>query len=222
MVVGEFLSLRPALISVNSRIRLPVIQLFNFPSIISPGIMLIIDESLDLETSTGPMRVRVFRPKDESRRWSGIVFFAGALHRTHSGFLISPLFSPVHEEFSRLPFFLPQLPLCYSSESAEIFATTGPIARAAATLACHGFVVAVPEFFHEWIAAGTALTYTPEDTAKGNSYKVRRALWPVPRFFLVRIVEWRCVAAAHKPYPSFPLTLHRWKKPWLRTTQTRL
>ena len=70
---------------------------------------------------------------------------------------------------------------CYSTE--EIFATTGPIARAAATLACHGFVVAVPEFFHEWIAAGTALTYTPEDTAKGNSYKVRRALWPVSRFF---------------------------------------
>jgi dienelactone hydrolase len=32
---------------------------------------------------------------------------------------------------------------------SEIFQVTGPIRRAAATLAGHGFVVAVPEIFHE-------------------------------------------------------------------------
>jgi carboxymethylenebutenolidase len=59
---------------------------------------------------------------------------------------------------------------------SEIFAITGPIARSAQMFACNGFVVIVPEFYHEFLPAGTALTYTPEDTAKGNAYKIEKTL----------------------------------------------
>jgi carboxymethylenebutenolidase len=38
---------------------------------------------------------------------------------------------------------------------SEIFQVTGPIRRAAAMLAGHGFVVAVPEIYHEFEPAGT-------------------------------------------------------------------
>ncbi|HBH81057.1 MAG TPA: dienelactone hydrolase, partial [Nitrospira sp.] len=42
---------------------------------------------------------------------------------------------------------------------SEIFQVTGPIRRTAAMLASHGFVVAVPEIFHELEPAGTVLAY---------------------------------------------------------------
>lgn len=38
-------------------------------------IMLILEEVATLETSTGPMRVRVLRPKDETRTWPGLVMW---------------------------------------------------------------------------------------------------------------------------------------------------
>jgi carboxymethylenebutenolidase len=96
--------------------------------------MLIIDEHIDVDTPTGKMRVRVMRPKDESRTWPGLVLWS------------------------------------------EIFAITGPIARSAQYFAGNGFVVLTPEFYHEFIPAGVALTYTPEDTAKGNAYKTQKTL----------------------------------------------
>ncbi|MEI7566450.1 MAG: dienelactone hydrolase family protein, partial [Opitutaceae bacterium] len=45
---------------------------------------------------------------------------------------------------------------------SEIFQITGPIRRTAALLAGHGFIVAVPEIYHEFEPAGTVLAY---DTA---------------------------------------------------------
>src|SRR5215470_12352409 len=45
---------------------------------------------------------------------------------------------------------------------SEIFQRTGPIGRTAAILAGHGFLVAVPEIFHELEAPGAVLAY---DTA---------------------------------------------------------
>ena len=37
---------------------------------------------------------------------------------------------------------------------SEIFQVTGPIRRTAALLAGHGFVVAVPEIYHDFLPAG--------------------------------------------------------------------
>ncbi len=55
---------------------------------------------------------------------------------------------------------------------SEIYQRTGPIARLAALLAGHGFVVAVPEIFHELEAPGTVLAYDPDGTARGNADKI--------------------------------------------------
>lgn len=42
---------------------------------------------------------------------------------------------------------------------SEIFQITAPIRRTAAFLAGHGFIVAVPEVYHEFLPAGTVLAY---------------------------------------------------------------
>jgi carboxymethylenebutenolidase len=42
---------------------------------------------------------------------------------------------------------------------SEIFQVTGPIRRTAAFLAGHGFVVAVPEIFHELESPGAVIPY---------------------------------------------------------------
>jgi len=55
---------------------------------------------------------------------------------------------------------------------SEIFQRTGPIKRAAALLAGHGFVVAVPEIFHELEAPGTELLYDQAGADRGNQDKV--------------------------------------------------
>jgi carboxymethylenebutenolidase len=55
---------------------------------------------------------------------------------------------------------------------SEIFQRTGPIKRTAALLAGHGFVVAVPEIFHELERAGTELAYDQAGADKGNADKV--------------------------------------------------
>jgi carboxymethylenebutenolidase len=54
---------------------------------------------------------------------------------------------------------------------SEIYQQTGPIARTARRLAGHGYVVAVPEVFHEHEPPGTVLPYAQEGTDKGNQYK---------------------------------------------------
>ncbi len=59
---------------------------------------------------------------------------------------------------------------------SEIFQMTGPVKRTAVLLAGHGFVVLVPEVYHELLPAGTILTYTPEDSARGNACKKDKEL----------------------------------------------
>lgn len=55
---------------------------------------------------------------------------------------------------------------------SEIFQRTGPIKRTAAMLAGHGFVVAVPEIFHELEPAGTEIPYDQAGADKGNADKI--------------------------------------------------
>ena len=54
---------------------------------------------------------------------------------------------------------------------SEIFQQTGPIKRSALRFASHGYLVAVPEIFHEYEPPGTILPYDKEGTDKGNRYK---------------------------------------------------
>lgn len=59
---------------------------------------------------------------------------------------------------------------------SEIFQITAPIARTAAFLAGHGFVVAVPEVYHEFLPAGTVLAYDQAGADKGNELKYAKEL----------------------------------------------
>src|ERR1700730_17733359 len=59
---------------------------------------------------------------------------------------------------------------------SEIFQVTGPVRRLAAMLAGHGFVVAVPEIFHELEPAGTELAYDQEGADRGNRHKVSKSV----------------------------------------------
>jgi carboxymethylenebutenolidase len=96
--------------------------------------MTILDnESVDLQTPTGPMRTFVFRPAAEGR-YPGILLYS------------------------------------------EIFQVTGPIRRTAAWLAGHGYVVAVPEIWHEFEPAGSALAYDQAGADRGNALKLEKEL----------------------------------------------
>lgn len=59
---------------------------------------------------------------------------------------------------------------------SEIYQRTGPIKRIAALVAGHGFLVAVPEIFHELEPAGAELAYDPDGTARGNRHKVEKPI----------------------------------------------
>src|SRR6195952_4203141 len=59
---------------------------------------------------------------------------------------------------------------------SEIFQVTGPIRRTAALLASHGFVVAVPEIYHEFEPAGTVLLYDQAGADRGNVLKTTKEL----------------------------------------------
>jgi len=59
---------------------------------------------------------------------------------------------------------------------SEIFQVTGPIRRTAALLAGHGFVVAVPEIYHEFEPAGTVLAYDQAGADRGNALKTTKEL----------------------------------------------
>ena len=59
---------------------------------------------------------------------------------------------------------------------SEIFQVTGPIRRAAAILAGHGFIVAVPEIFHELEPLGTVLPYDQAGADRGNADKIAKEL----------------------------------------------
>ena len=59
---------------------------------------------------------------------------------------------------------------------SEIFQITAPIRRTAALLAGHGFVVAVPEVYHEFLPAGTVLAYDTVGAEQGNQLKTTKTL----------------------------------------------
>ena len=90
--------------------------------------MTIVEEFVDLDTPTGPMRTHILRPTARGK-YPGIVFYS------------------------------------------EIFQITAPIRRTGAMLAGHGYVVAMPEVYHEFEAAGTALAYDQAGSDRGNFLK---------------------------------------------------
>jgi carboxymethylenebutenolidase len=60
---------------------------------------------------------------------------------------------------------------------SEIFQVTGPIRRTASWLAGHGYVVAVPEVFHELEdEPGVVLAYDDAGAERGNSHKTTKEL----------------------------------------------
>ncbi len=59
---------------------------------------------------------------------------------------------------------------------SEIFQITAPIRRMASLLASHGFVVAVPEIYHELEPAGTVLPYDTPGADRGNVDKITKEL----------------------------------------------
>jgi carboxymethylenebutenolidase len=91
----------------------------------------LVEDSVDLPTPTGPMRVHLYRPAGEAgtARFPGLVLYS------------------------------------------EIYQETPPIRRSALRFASEGFLVAVPEVFHEHEPPGTVLAYDKEGTDKGNLYK---------------------------------------------------
>lgn len=58
---------------------------------------------------------------------------------------------------------------------AEIYQVTAPVLRLCRLIAGRGYIVACPSSFHEFEGA-RAMDYSPEDTALGNAYKVRKSL----------------------------------------------
>jgi carboxymethylenebutenolidase len=57
---------------------------------------------------------------------------------------------------------------------SEIFQVTEPVRRLAAQLAGHGYVVAVPEIYHEYEPAGAVLEYDQEGSDRGNALKTTK------------------------------------------------
>jgi carboxymethylenebutenolidase len=59
---------------------------------------------------------------------------------------------------------------------SEIFQITEPIRRTAALLAGHGYIVAMPEVYHEFEPAGTVLAYDQAGSDVGNKWKYEKEL----------------------------------------------
>lgn len=57
---------------------------------------------------------------------------------------------------------------------SEIYQMTSPIRRTAAFLAGHGYIVAVPEVYHEYLEASTVLAYDQGGTRRGNALKYEK------------------------------------------------
>lgn len=62
---------------------------------------------------------------------------------------------------------------------SEIFQVTGPIRRTAAQFASQGYIVAVPEVYHELEPSGTVLPYDQAGADRGNAHKYSK---PVSAF----------------------------------------
>lgn len=78
----------------------------------------------------------------------------------------------------RVHLFVPQAPgrhpgvVFYS----EIFQVTSPIRRMASALSGHGYVVAVPEVYHEFEPLGAVLAYDQAGSTRGNQLKYTKEL----------------------------------------------
>ena len=59
---------------------------------------------------------------------------------------------------------------------SEIFQVTGPIRRTAAFFAGHGYLVAVPEIYHEFETPGAVFRYDDAGSARGNELKTTKEL----------------------------------------------
>lgn len=60
---------------------------------------------------------------------------------------------------------------------SEIFQVTGPILRSAQIIACHGFIVAIPEIYHEFEEPGVAFSYAgTEGVDRGNALKITKEI----------------------------------------------
>jgi len=59
---------------------------------------------------------------------------------------------------------------------SEIFNVTDPIRRTAMTMAGHGFIVVVPEVYHEFEPAGKVLAYDQAGAERGNFLKTEKEL----------------------------------------------
>jgi carboxymethylenebutenolidase len=59
---------------------------------------------------------------------------------------------------------------------SEIFQATGPIRRMAAALAGEGYLVAVPEVYHEFEPLGSVLAYDEEGSARGIALKTEKEI----------------------------------------------
>jgi len=59
---------------------------------------------------------------------------------------------------------------------SEIFQITAPIRRTAAMLAGHGYIVAMPEIYHEFEPAGTVFAYDQAGSDRGNVLKTTKKL----------------------------------------------
>jgi carboxymethylenebutenolidase len=59
---------------------------------------------------------------------------------------------------------------------SEIFQITAPIRRTAAMLAGHGYVVAMPEIYHEFEPAGSILAYDQAGSDRGNFLKFEKSV----------------------------------------------
>ena len=57
---------------------------------------------------------------------------------------------------------------------SEIYQVTDPIRRLAAMVAGHGYLVAVPEVYHEYEKPGTVLRYDQPGTDRGNALKFEK------------------------------------------------
>lgn len=57
---------------------------------------------------------------------------------------------------------------------SEIYQLTAPIRRLAAMIAGNGYVVAVPEVYHEYEPIGTVLQYDAAGTDRGNALKITK------------------------------------------------
>ena len=89
---------------------------------------------------------------------------------TKSGIMRTHLFRPLVEA-SEHPRKFPGVVLF-----SEIYQMTAPIARTAATIAGKGYVVAVPEVYHEFEPAGKVLEYDKAGTDRGNELKITKRL----------------------------------------------